>query len=52
MNHTQFIKLTTGIMKRENLNRLAEQSFTKGRMDNNIVDLTQKDVLEILNEIY
>ncbi len=32
--------------------KLAEESFTKGRMDNNIVDLTTDDVLVILKEIY
>ena len=31
---------------------LAEQSFTKGRMDNNIVDLTKNQVFRILEEIY
>ena len=34
------------------LPKLASESFTKGRMDNNIVDLTTDDVLEILKEIY
>ena len=34
------------------LPKLALESFTKGRMDNNIVDLTTDDVLEILKEIY
>ena len=31
------------------LPQLVEESFTKGRMDNNIVDLTQDDVFDILN---
>ncbi|MCH7762355.1 MAG: phosphonoacetaldehyde reductase [Candidatus Marinimicrobia bacterium] len=34
------------------LPKLATESFTKGRMDNNIVDLTTDDVLGILNELY
>ena len=34
------------------LTRLAAESFTKGRMDNNIVDLSENQVLTILNEIY
>ncbi len=40
-----------GIPK-DQLPRLAAESFTKGRMDNNIVDLTTDDVLGILNELY
>ncbi|MBT6517442.1 MAG: iron-containing alcohol dehydrogenase, partial [Candidatus Marinimicrobia bacterium] len=34
------------------LPKLAEESFTKGRMDNNIVDLSTDDVLDILTELY
>ena len=34
------------------LNDIVEQSFTKGRMDNNIVDLSTDDVLGILKELY
>ena len=30
---------------------LVKESFTKGRMDNNIVDLTKDQVLEILHSI-
>lgn len=40
-----------GIHKNQ-LPKLAAESFTKGRMDNNIVDLTTDDVLGILNELY
>jgi len=40
-----------GIPKNQ-LPRLADESFTKGRMANNIVDLSTDDVLEILNDIY
>jgi len=38
-------------IQEEDLSQLVEESFTKGRMDNNIVDLTQDDVLDILNSI-
>jgi len=34
------------------LPKLAKESFTKGRMDNNIVDLSVGDVLDILKKIY
>jgi alcohol dehydrogenase class IV len=34
------------------LTKLAAESFTKGRMDNNVVDLTTNDVLGILKELY
>ena len=34
------------------LTKLAVESFTKGRMDNNVVDLTTDDVLGILKELY
>lgn len=37
---------------RDDLQMLVKHSFTKGRMDNNIVDLTKDDVAWILNEIY
>lgn len=36
----------------DQLPKLAEESFTKGRMDNNIVDLTTDDVLGILKELF
>lgn len=36
----------------DQLPKLAEESFTKGRMDNNIVDLSTDDVLDILTELY
>ena len=38
-------------IQENDLPQLVEESFTKGRMDNNIVDLTQDDVLDILNYI-
>ena len=36
----------------DKLSTLAEESFTKGRMDNNIVDLTISDVKRLLNQVY
>ena len=38
-------------IQENDLPQLVEESFTKGRMDNNIVDLTQDDVFDILNYI-
>ena len=35
-----------------NLDQLALESFTKGRMDNNVVELSVSDVRSILNKIY
>jgi len=40
-----------GISKNQ-LDGLAKESFTKGRMENNIVDLSVVDVNQILNSIY
>ena len=37
---------------KEQLEWLATQCFTKGRMDNNIIDLTKDDVQDILEAIY
>ena len=36
---------------KSDLPRLVDESFTKGRMDNNIVDLTKDQVLAILHSI-
>ena len=36
---------------KSDLTQLINESFTKGRMDNNIVDLTKDQVLEILHSI-
>jgi len=36
----------------DQLPKLADESFTKGRMDNNIVDLNKDDVENILQSIY
>ena len=38
-------------IKKTDLPQLVDESFTKGRMDNNIIDLTNKQVLEILHSI-
>ena len=38
-------------MKNIDKPQLVDESFTKGRMDNNIVDLTKDQVLEILHSI-
>ena len=40
-----------GIPK-DQLQLLADESFTKGRMDNNVVDLTIDDVMEVLKSIF
>ncbi len=37
---------------RNHLHQLSKESFTKGRMDNNIVDLNIEDVFKILQNIY
>ena len=42
------ITLTEWGIQECDLPELVNESFTKGRMDNNIVDLTKLDVLEIL----
>ena len=34
------------------IDQLVSESFTKGRMDNNLVDLSINDVRWILNQIY
>jgi alcohol dehydrogenase class IV len=39
-------------VSRSQLDEVAVQSFTKGRMDNNIIDLTEAQVRFILEEIY
>ena len=39
-------------VQKSDLNKLASESFTKGRMDNNIIDLNEDDVIKILNTIY
>ncbi|WP_368654180.1 phosphonoacetaldehyde reductase [Ornithinibacillus sp. 4-3] len=38
-------------VKRSDLSIIASQSFTKGRMDNNPVDLTEHDIEQLLNSI-
>ena len=39
-------------VRNSELQEIADQSFTKGRMDNNIINLTYDDVFKILNSIY
>jgi len=39
-------------IKLEQISELIDLSFTKGRMDNNIIDLTKDDVSGILHEMY
>ena len=39
-------------IKKQNLDHLVLESFTKGRMDNNIVNLSKKDVKSILKSIF
>ena len=39
-------------IKKQNLDYLVSESFTKGRMDNNIVDLSNEQVKLILNNIF
>ena len=39
-------------IKQEQISELIDLSFTKGRMDNNIIDLTKDDVSGILHEMY
>lgn len=39
-------------VKKEDFDMLAQQSSTKGRIDNNPADLTKEDIIEILENIY
>ena len=39
-------------IQENDLPQLVEESFTKGRMDNNIIDLTKDQVFEILKTIF
>ena len=45
-------KLSAWGIKESELEKLANESFTKGRMDNNIVDLNTTDVVDIFRSIY
>lgn len=45
-------KLSAWGINKSDIALLAKESFTKGRMDNNIVDLSEADVVEILKELY
>ena len=50
-NAIKFTLQDWGVQKNQ-LEELVTQSFAKGRMDNNIVELTEEHVGWILNEIY
>ena len=50
-DHVPFSLNEWGIAKKD-IPSIVEESFTKGRMDNNIVDLSKDDVFSILNNIY
>jgi len=50
-NRVNFSLRDYGVKEKDLIN-LAEKSFTKERMANNIVELTNKDVFEILKSIY
>lgn len=39
-------------VKKSDFTKIVSQSFTKGRMNNNVVDLSSGDVLKIINLIY
>ena len=45
-------KLSAWGIKESELEKLANELFTKGRMDNNIVDLNTTDVVDIFRSIY
>ena len=45
-------KLSDWNVKKEELDELAKNCFTKGRMENNPVDLTKEDVVKILENIW
>ena len=45
-------KLNAWGIKESELQKLANESFTKGQMDNNIVDLNTTDVVDIFRSIY
>ncbi len=50
-NIIRFSLIDWGIPEKD-LQNIADASFTKGRMENNIRDLSKKEVLSILKEIY
>ena len=39
-------------VRSSDINKLVSESFTKGRMDNNIVDLDKSKIIEILKDIF
>lgn len=46
------LRLSSFGLTRDDLETIARESFTEGRMDNNPVPLTEKDVREILHEAF
>jgi alcohol dehydrogenase class IV len=38
-------------VKQAEIDDIVERSFTKSRMENNIVDLTSEDILSVVNSI-
>lgn len=50
-NNIEFSLHKYGV-KEEELPKILDECFTKGRIENNIVELTEKDVLNILKDIY
>ena len=46
------ISLSEWGIPKSDIYNIASESFTKGRMENNIIDLTEEDVIEILLKIY
>lgn len=45
-------KLSEWGVEKTSISNLVDESFTTGRMDNNIVDLSKSDVENILNQVY
>ena len=48
----QVNELYLTIAEDERLSKLVSESFTKGRMENNIIKLNEKDVMLILEDIF
>tara|TARA_Y100000590_G_scaffold211779_2_gene239993 strand:- start:13984 stop:15081 length:1098 start_codon:yes stop_codon:yes gene_type:complete len=39
-------------IEKNTINQIVDESFTKGRMDNNIIDLSKNDIRNILKQVY
>ena len=39
-------------IEKNSINQIVDESFTKGRMDNNIIDLNKNDIRNILKQVY